>query len=216
MAEFEYSEFSHPLSGETLSLNSQTEEEIRNRYWMQHEDEIRSAMAAQQATGWQPATELGPEGVQLVYDEGGAFKDWNASRWLMYLVAGLLTGGILFVVLPFVWQSRTVGTAMYRVSLRREVAAPGRGERAAPQAKKATAKKSSTKKAVAKKKTTSSKAKSTKKATAKKKATSKKVTTIKKSAAKKSPVKKKSTAKKKAVTKKKATGKKKVAKKTEK
>ena len=130
MAEFEYSEFSHPLSGEAQSLNSQTEEEIRNRYWMLNEDEIRTAMAAQQAAGWQPATELGPEGVQLVYDESGAFKNWSSSRWLMYLVAGLLTGGILFVVLPFVWQSQTVRTAVYRVSLRRE--------RAALQAKMAT------------------------------------------------------------------------------
>ncbi len=235
MAEFEYSEFSRQLSGKPLSLDTQTEEEIRNHYWMQNEDEIRTAMATQQAAGWQPATELGPEGVQLVYDASGAFKDWNSRRWLIYLVAGLLTGGILFVVLPFVWQSQTVRTAMYRVSLRREVAAP--------QAKKATVKKSSTKKAAAKKKVTSSTAKSTKKATAKKtttttKTTSKKVTTKKKAAAKKSPAqkktaqkkatakkktaakksatKKKSTTKNKAVSKKKATAKKKVATKTKK
>ncbi len=57
MAEFEYSEFSHPLSGELQSLNSQTEEEICNRSWMLNEDEIRTAMAAQKAADWQPATE---------------------------------------------------------------------------------------------------------------------------------------------------------------
>lgn len=198
----EYDEFVYPIEMEAVALNGVSEAEVRGQIWAQHESSIREAMASHEAKGWEPALNLGPEGVQLEYDDGGSFRNWDARQWVIYIVAGLLTGGILLVVLPFIWRHRSVIGASYRIGIRRtapEPAAAATGTTAGSVVAQTAARMPLTDDPATPTSTAAPKTAATVK-----KATSKQQATTKKSAAK-TPAAKKAAAKKKTPAKKQPT-----------
>jgi hypothetical protein len=90
-----------------------------NDLWVTIERDVRDALAARFDEGWEPdPTAWGPSCIEYRLGSVG-MSGWTGAHWLIYVAGGLASGGLGFLILPFVMRYQTVEPLRVKVRLRK-------------------------------------------------------------------------------------------------
>jgi hypothetical protein len=124
-SEFERKDFVYRLSPESVwckvgSGGVRSVEDARNIFWRKFRGDITLELKKELDNGWEPAEEIGPDGIALQV-KGESFTGWSTVNWVLYPILGLVTLGLGFVVIPvWLWKSLIARPTEFRIALRRK------------------------------------------------------------------------------------------------
>jgi hypothetical protein len=116
---YEYYDYVAHFSGGEAYLNEYTEMGARIKFWQESQSWIMVEIRKLMDQGWEPLTEIGPGGMTLSYKK--KYFDWDFFGWVIYLLIGFGSFGILLILWPFFVSHQVAIPQEFKVSMRRRI-----------------------------------------------------------------------------------------------
>lgn len=90
-----------------------------NEFWVSMERDVHEAIKDEVEQGWEPDPNgWGPSCIEYRTRKVGT-DYWSGGQWVGYIIFGLVSYGLLLLVLPFTWKADILEPVRLKVRLRR-------------------------------------------------------------------------------------------------
>lgn len=122
--QYQHKDFVYSLSNRSswCKVNSNggyTDSEAKSYFWNTFQSEILPELQKELDSGWEPITEVGPAAVSL-HVKKEYFFDWGCMGWFIYVIGGLVSFGVGFILIPLFWVDWIARPSKVQVKLRRK------------------------------------------------------------------------------------------------